>query len=327
MTAVLVLESLRLDKKVTVSANAHATGGSGAGLQRGEVLTVEQLLTAMLVASANDAAVALAEATSGSVGEFAKKMNAKARELGLTNTHFVNPDGLNAERHFSSAKDLATLARYAMQEPLFRQIVRTREYALPYPGDEPPRKLKNSNALLGKQAWVTGIKTGSTPYAGYCLVASGTRDGVSLLSVILGASDDSTRWSESQSLLEFGFSLYPRTVLADKGQVFDELATPDVLGRRIRLVAERSLTVSLFKSDAVTTSVHVDRPVTLPVHVGEVFGAVEFSKDGKSVGSVNLVAAQPIEKASFMSVLDHWRALGPPLALDNYLGDLPAGWG
>lgn len=323
MTAVVALESLKLDAKVTISANVPATIGSSLGLQKGQVLTVEQLMYALLVPSANDAAVALAEAAAGSTQAFVKKMNEKAKSLGLSNTHFVNPSGLNAANHFSSAKDLATLAQYAMRDPVFRGIVRTREFTIPMPGQDSPHKFENHNLLLNWQAWVTGVKTGSTPYARNCLVASGTRDGVSVISVLLGAVEDEIRWKESKALLTFGFSLYPRTVLADKGEVITELPAPDGLGRRVRLVADRSLVVSLFKSDVVTSSVKVDREVVLPVRLGEVYGAIEFTVEGRSLGSVKLIAAQPVEKATLEMILGFWGDLWPPLRLGDYLQALP----
>ena len=322
MTAIVALESLAPKTKVTISGNAAATTGSRLWLEKGEVLTVEQLMYGLLVSSANDAAVALAEASAGSTRAFVEKMNAKAKALGLSNTHYVNVNGLNAEKHFSSAKDLAILAQHAMLDPVFRRIVRTREYTLPDPANpEISLKHENHNLLLGWQAWVTGVKTGSTPYAKYCLVASGTRDGVSLVSVLLGAAEDDVRWKESKALLKYGFSLYARTVLADKGEMVTELAVPDGLDRRVRLVADRSLVVSLFKTDVVESSVRVDRDVILPVQAGDVFGTMEFTLDGKSLGSVSLIAAQPVENVTIKMILDHWRDRWLP---NLALGDLSA---
>jgi D-alanyl-D-alanine carboxypeptidase (penicillin-binding protein 5/6) len=320
MTAVVALESLTLDTNVTISGNAAATIGSSLRLKKGQVLAVKQLMYALLVSSANDAAVALAEASAGSTQAFVAKMNDKARALGLSNTHFANVSGLNAEKHFSSARDLAILAQYAMLDPVVRRIVRTREYTLPDPAN-PGIFLKheNHNLLLGWQDWVTGVKTGSTPYAKYCLVASGTRDGVSLISVLLGAAEDDVRWKESKALLKYGFSLYSRTVLADKGEMAAELAVPDGLDRRVRLVADRSLVVSLFKTDVVESSVRVDRDVVLPVQSGDVFGTMEFTLDGKSLGSVSLIAAQPVENVTIKMILDYWRDRWLP---NLALGDL-----
>ncbi|MBN1631637.1 MAG: D-alanyl-D-alanine carboxypeptidase, partial [Thermoleophilia bacterium] len=184
MTAILALESLDLNHKVTVSAKAVSTIGSKASLVAGETLTVEQLLYALMVVSGNDASMALAEAVSGDVDTFVQRMNAKAKKLGLTNTHFVNPCGLNNKKHFSSAKDLAFLAQYALRDPVFARIVDTIDFSLPPIPPVPPatqetlRVFDNQNELLKQLSWATGVKTGSTPYAKYCLVTSGAREGV-----------------------------------------------------------------------------------------------------------------------------------------------------
>jgi D-alanyl-D-alanine carboxypeptidase (penicillin-binding protein 5/6) len=319
MTAVLVLETLELDAKVTVSANAVATIGSKSSLQRGEVLTVEQLLNALMVVSGNDASIALAEAVAGSVEAFVERMNAKAEALGLTNTHFVNPCGLNNKKHFSSAKDLATLAQYALRDPVFSRIVDTIYFSLPPLAAVPPatketlRDFDNQNELLKRLTWVTGVKTGSTPYAKYCLVASGSLEGVSLVAVILGAEESEIRWKEARSLLEYGVRLYPRTLLVDTGEAVAEVDVSDHLGRRVKLVAAGPLVARLSKTDVVTGTVRLDRALVTPVHVGDVFGVLEFTLDGESVGSVGLIAAQPVERPTIQVMLDYWKHLRPKL--------------
>jgi serine-type D-Ala-D-Ala carboxypeptidase (penicillin-binding protein 5/6) len=319
MTAVIVLESLELDKKVKISANAVSTIGSKASLQRGEVLTVTQLLYALMVVSGNDASIALAEATAGSVEAFVERMNEKAKELSLTNTHFVNPCGLNNKKHFSSAKDLATLAQYALKNPVFASIVDTIYFSLPPIAAVPPatkvtlRDFDNQNELLKRLAWVNGVKTGSTPYAKYCLVASGSMEGVSLVAVILGAEEDEIRWKEAKSLLEYGISLHPRTLLIHKGETVGEVDVSDYLGRQVRLVAARPLVARLSAGGVATGTVRLDRPLVTPVHVGDVLGVMEFTLNGRSLGSVDLIAAQAVEKPTIRMLLDHWKYLRPPL--------------
>jgi D-alanyl-D-alanine carboxypeptidase (penicillin-binding protein 5/6) len=307
MTAILVLESLELDKKVVVPKSATGTAGSLAGLVWGEVLTVEQLLYALLVPSGNDAALTLAQETAGSVQAFVQKMNEKAEEMGLTNTHFANPNGLHLENHYSSARDLATMAEYAMRDPTFRRIVDTPTYELPWPGkDAGVRKFKSGNVLLNEYPWVNGVKTGSTPYAKYCMVASGTLEGVSLIAVLLGAADDDTRWKETKSLLDYGLALFPRTLLVDRGQLVAELDVPDPLDRKVRLVAQKALTMRLAATEVVTASARLKGEVTPPVHVGEVLGVVDFSLDGTFLDSVELVAAQSLEKPAITDVMHYW---------------------
>ncbi len=317
MTALLVLESLDLDTEVTVSANAVATIGSKTMLVAGEVLTVEQLLNALLVVSGNDAGVALAEATAGSVKAFVEKMNAKADALGLTNTNFVNPCGLNNKKHFSSAKDLATLAQYALGDPVFSGIVDTIRFSLPpIPPVAPstkatPRDFDNQNELLHRYAWVTGVKTGSTPYAKYCVVASGTVEDVSLIAVILGAQEDETRWKEAKALFDYGFGLYPRTVLVNTGQLVTELDVGDLIDRPARLVTDRAIVARLSRTDVAKGTIRLDRALTLPVNVGDVFGTVEFTLEDRSLGSAKLLAAQSIQRPTIEMILDHWRSGSP----------------
>ncbi len=313
MTAVLALESLDLDATVTVSANAVATIGSKSGLQAGEVLTVEQLLYALLVVSGNDASVALAETIAGSVPAFVEKMNEKADALGMANTHFVNPCGLNNARHFSSAQDLAILAQYALRNPVFARIVDTIDLELPPLAPVPPatektlRKFDNQNELLKQLAWVTGVKTGSTPYAKYCVVASGTFEGVSLIAVVLGAGEDNTRWKEAKALLKYGLRLHPRTVLISRGELVAELDLPDRFGRKVRLVADKTVVVRLSETQVVTASATLDRAPAVPVRVGETFGKIDFTLDGKRVGSANLIAAQPVDTPTIQTILEYWR--------------------
>lgn len=319
MTAVLVLEKLDLDTQITISANAVSTIGSKSSLQKGEVLTVEQLLYALLVVSGNDASIALAEATAGSVEAFVEMMNAKAAELGLTNTHFVNPCGLNNKRHFSSAKDLAVLTRYALRDPVFSRIVDTIYFSLPPLAPVPPateetkRDFDNQNELLKRLAWVTGVKTGSTPYAKYCLVASGSFEGVSLVAVVLGAAEDEIRWKEARSLLEYGISLHPRTLLIDGGEWVADIDAADPLGRKVRLVAARPLVARLSETDTVTGTIILERTPKTPVKAGDRFGRMEFALDGQILGSVDLIAALPLERPPIRVLIDRWEHLRPLL--------------
>jgi D-alanyl-D-alanine carboxypeptidase (penicillin-binding protein 5/6) len=264
-----------------------------------------------LIISGNDAAVALAEATGGSVAGFVDMMNAKAKELGLKNTHFVNPHGVNKSAHYSSARDLATMAKYARTFPLFKQIVDSKGFCLPTIPGQPPRRWDSGNELVNQVGWVTGIKTGSTPYARYCLVASGTQEGMSMISVVLGADTSDTRWKESRRLLEYGFSLRPKTLLVGKGEPVLALDVPDVMGRTVKLIADTAMAVHLKKGDMVTRSVVIDREPAIPVGAGEVFGHVQFTLGGRSLGSVNLVAAQPVTRPTLGMIRYYWRARSP----------------
>ncbi len=313
MTATLVLEKMGLGDQVVVSANAVNTPEPVPFLKVGDVFTVEQLLYAMMLRSANSAAVALAEACSGTVQDFVALMNNKAAELGLNDTNFVTPNGLDKPGHQSTAADMAVLARYAMQNEEFRKIVSTQKYSLPLPG-RGTLTCQNTNQLLGKYEWVNGIKTGLTPKADQCFVGAGTKDGVNIISVVLGQPKTSVCFSESKALLLYGFSQYRYVDLMQKGVVVADAEVPYHLDGRLQLVTASDVHVELYKNQSVTASVVVDRPLKLPVRAGEVFGKVTVTVDGKVVGTGDLVAAQSYDKTSLGGkVAYYWHRLGRQL--------------
>jgi len=303
MTGILVLEKMDLATKVTVSAKAAQTIEPKTWLREGDVLTVEQLLYALLLRSANSAAVALAEACSGSVEAFAAEMNAKAAEIGMEDTHFVNPNGLDANGHQSTAVDMATLGRYAMDNAMFRKIVATPKYTVSLPGRSEPTVFVSTNKLMGQVDWVNGIKTGLTPKAEQCLVASGTRDGVSIISVILGQPSTQVCWDESKALLEFGLSQYRRVSLLEKGLKVAEADVPYAIGDKIELVTAKAVEMELYKDDKVTAAISLDRSLELPVREGESFGRVTLTLDGKTVDTVDLVATDSAAEPTLRSKL------------------------
>jgi serine-type D-Ala-D-Ala carboxypeptidase (penicillin-binding protein 5/6) len=225
--------------------------------------------------------------------------------MGLENTHFVNAWGLHAEGHYSSARDLAKIAGVAMRDPEFRKIVSTKEYTLPLAGGVKNRLIKTSNQLLQDCDWVSGIKTGSTPWAGYCLVSSGTQDGLTLISVILGAKDDDTRDRESKALLEYSFERCQRKSLIDQGVVVLDVPLGDLLARQVRLVTASPFSRRLLGDGEITAQVKLSRKVALPVKAGEVFGELDFLQGDSDIGSVELIAAQTVDFPSIRLVLLH----------------------
>lgn len=212
MTAVVVLERAQLTEQVVAGRNVRAVGGHALGLRPGHRLSVRDLLSALLVLSANDAAMALAEHLGHSVEGFAALMNAKAKALGMRDTHFRNPHGMDAPDHYSTAYDLALLTRYALQSPTFAEIVRTRQMVITLRGPgkrrgrpmAAVRVLRSHNRLLTAFEGADGVKTGFTSEAGRCLVASAQRDERRLIAVLL---NDPRRWEDAASLLEYGFTL------------------------------------------------------------------------------------------------------------------------
>lgn len=216
LTALLVVESLPDDQVVTISERAaRAREGRAIGLEVGEHWRVGELLKVMMLHSANDAAVALAEAVAGSVEAFATLMNAKAIALGARESHFVVPHGLEAPGHYSTAHDLAIIARAALQQPRIADVVRLRTWELTRHGQR-PRLLVNSNRLLWRYPYADGVKTGWIPQSGHCLVASATRDGRKLIAVVL---DDQRPFTDAAALLDYGYSHYRLAKVAETAPV------------------------------------------------------------------------------------------------------------
>lgn len=313
MTGILVLENMALDERVDVSAKAAATSEPVPFLKEGDVFTVEQMLYALLLRSANSSAVALAEACSGSEEKFVSLMNEKAAELGMKDTHFVNPSGLDAKGHQSTAADMAVLARYAMQNDTFREIVSTETYELPLPGRK-AITCESTNKLLGAVNWVIGVKTGLTPKAEQCFVGAGSKDGVNIISVVLGQPSTDLCFRESKALMEYGFSQYRFATFLKRGEVVAEAEVPYQLDGRVQLATASPVAMELHKDDSVTVSVDVERPLQLPVAAGEVFGKVNVTLDGETVQSVDLVAKQSYGKTTLGSKVTYlWQRLGRAL--------------
>lgn len=206
MTAIVVLENANLNDTVIVSKKAAGTGGSRLGLKTGDKITINNLLYGLLLVSGNDAAVALAEHVSGSVEAFAEKMNQKAEELGLENTHFIVPHGLDMENHYTTALELAEMADYAMNNKKFAEIVATKAKTINISGRS--KSLINTNELLGNLEGVNGVKTGFTNGANRCLVTSVSRNGMNVIAVVLGADTKKDRTRDSVEIIEYAYKNY-----------------------------------------------------------------------------------------------------------------------
>ena len=300
MTAVIVLESMDLNAQVTMSGNAVSTRELETWTKAGDVFTVEQLVYSLMVPSHNQAAVALAEAYAGGESAFVSRMNAKAVELGMANTHFANPSGLDAPGHYSSAADLAILARYAMNSTTvgakFRDIVQTREYSLQSTAENGGSLVfRNSNELLSMYDWIIGVKTGETPNAKSCLVAAGTRHGISVVSVVMGVEPHEAVFTESLDLLEYGFARYQYVTVLDEGAPIAVASVP-YEDEPLQLIAEEEVGQELSKGQTLTATVVIDRALVLPVEAGQTVGRVELSVDGQLVGSVDVVTSRAAER-------------------------------
>lgn len=209
MTAIVMMENIgidRLNEEVTVSKEAATTIGSRLGLGTGDKITYNDLLYGLMLCSGNDAAVQIAISTAGSVPQFAELMNQKAESLGLTNTHFVTPHGLDRDEHYTTALELAKITDYALKNPKIAQVVSTREYTVTINGNK--KIISNTNELLGYLNGVNGVKTGYTSKAGRCLVTSTSRDGFDIITVVLGADTRKIRTQDSIKLIEYTYKNY-----------------------------------------------------------------------------------------------------------------------
>lgn len=298
MTARLALEELRPAQLVPAPSYVANPIESRIDLRPGEQMTVRDLLHALLLESANDAAVALATAASGSVGRFVQEMNSEARTLGLERTSFRNPIGLDEPGHATSAADLAELTRELMRDPVFRGIVAT-ESATLRSGDR-TRRLVTRNDLLRRLPWLNGVKTGHTQAAGYVLVASGRRGGVELISVVLGTGSEDERDSESERLLRWGFAQYRREEAVEAGEA---LARAEVRYRDepLTLVAGEPVQVTMRRGQEIVTDVDAPAQVEGPIAEGELLGAARVLVDGTERARVTLRAAAPVQAPSIVT--------------------------
>lgn len=306
MTALIVLERANPYEELTVPASAAIEGSSGR-LETGERLTVRELLTALLVASGNDAAVTLARGVAGSQQAFVAEMNTRARELGLTHTRFANPHGLDAPGHHSSASDLVRLASVAMRDSVFRRTVARRRASIPGPGGVGVREYESENELLGADSDVDGVKTGMTDDAGFTLVAHARRPalGVRLYAALIGSPSSAARARDGRRLLDWGFSQYVRATVVPAGAALGRVPVQGRPGTSVPYGVASALTVPLRLGMPLSQRVVVPARVPAPVTAGQPLGLVSVLQDGRVIGRGPLVAT---EGAGSPSLWDRLRA-------------------
>ena len=296
MTVLVALEHARLDDVVTVGSEAAGTGESTINLSTGERLTVAELVEAALIQSANDAAVALAEHVGGgSVPRFVTMMNAKARELGLTDTHFANPDGLDQSGHYSSARDVTTLAEAAMRVPFIRRTVRRTDADI-----SGGRHLHTWNDLLSTFPHLLGVKTGHTTGAGWSEVAAAAGRGVTIYATLLGEPSRSQRNDDLASLLAWGLSRYRVVAAVRTGRTYAKAALP--YGRDpVELVAARPMLRVVRIDRTLVERVTAPAAVSLPVTKGQPLGVVEIFAGGNLIARAPLVASRSVPRPGFVA--------------------------
>jgi serine-type D-Ala-D-Ala carboxypeptidase (penicillin-binding protein 5/6) len=332
MTATLLLEHAGLDRPVVASLRAAQTP-YGLHLRPGEVLSMHDMLYAILLRSANDGCVAAGEAVAGSVPAFVEMMNFKAKEIGCTDTHFVTPNGLYDRDHYTTAADLARMAIYATQYPLFNEIVGTRERIISRSMDRADCMMRNHNRLLSRYPGCDGIKTGYVHQSGKCLVASATRQEAGqpwrLISVVLNSPNI---YRDSAALLNYGFAHFRPIFVASKGEQIGSANVEGGIPRVVPAVAAADVTVIVPRSGAHRVERRFSLPPReAPLRSGSPLGQVTATLDGKPVASVSLFHGQPAQGVLLVSgarVKRDWVALSTrlgsgPLALVLLVGLAP----
>jgi D-alanyl-D-alanine carboxypeptidase (penicillin-binding protein 5/6) len=299
MTALLTAERAKLSQVCTASSYRPAPVESQIGLIPGERMTVADLLRGLMLESGNDAAMTLAQCVGGSTKAFVALMNAKAVELGLTNTHYSNPIGLDGRRNYSTAHDLAVLALELRRSSPFVRKIMNRTKATLTSGDH-PRTFANRNTLLEKAPWINGMKTGHTNTAGYILVGSGTRHGVTLVAVVLDDPSEAARNADALALLQWGMTRFVRITPVRADETEGQVAIRYRRGATLDLVTAGTVRRVVPRGTRITTrNVGLPDRVTGPVRRGQQFGVREVYADGVKVASVPIVAADAVPEAGF----------------------------
>lgn len=320
MTAILALENLDLSKTMVIDAETPYTEGARMYLTEGEEILTEQVLKAMLIVSANDAAVALGKEVGGNIPAFADMMNKKAVELGAKHTNFVNPNGLHEDGHMTTAYDLAMIAKYAMKKPAFRDIVLTYRYIIPATNKQDIRYLYNTNRLIydevtkvsaagvlrpAKYEGATGIKTGSTPEAGGCLISGAKQGDTELIAVVL-KSTSSGRFGDSIALLDYGFANFKSAKTMNKGALLGKVKVKRGTDRYVEAVAAEDAYATLpieASTGIIKTKVVLKEKMTAPISKGQKVGAVEIYEGDKLVGKVDAIATAKVEEGGILSYI------------------------
>ena len=286
MTALVVCEHCNVLDRMEIPKEAVGIEGSSMYLQEGEILTIQELLYGMMLCSGNDAATALAIYCGGTVEGFAELMNDTARKLGMVNTHFSNPHGLDSPDHYSTAYDLAILASHAMENPIFRTTVSTKSVNFG------KRSLVNHNKLLWRLEGADGIKTGYTKAAGRILVSSATRDERRLVAVTINAPDD---WNDHTALLESGFRDFKVRSVVSEGEVLDTLEIVGGTQASVDLIAAENFSYPLSSNDEIILQLPSKRFIYAPVSGGDFAGYAYACLNDVTVGKIPLIYADTVE--------------------------------
>lgn len=309
MSMLLIMEeiekgNLKWDEEITASENASKMGGSQIFLKAGEKMTVTDMLKGIAIASGNDATVAMAERIAGSEENFVRKMNAKARELGLKNTNFVNSTGLTADNHYSSAYDMSLIAKELIKHEKILEFTGTYEDYLRKDTDN-PFWLVNTNRLVRFYQGVDGLKTGFTDEAGYCLTATAKKDNMRLITVVMNEPTTSSRSSDTTKMLDYGYNVYTVKNIIDENAVIDKVKVSLGKELEVNIVPKETITILSKKTDEkrdISYDVKLDK-IVAPINRGDKVGIINIIEDGKVLSTVEATVQKDIPKANFLTIL------------------------
>lgn len=301
MTMLLICEAIQnkevtLDTVMTASERAKSMGGSTIFIDTNEKMTLNDLLKGIAVASANDACVVVAEHLCGSMESFADKMNKRAQELGMKDTHFVNCNGLDVEGHYTSAYDIALMSRELLKHKMIEKYTTIWMDTL----RDGKFQLANTNKLIRFYKGANGLKTGSTSNAGCCISAAAKRDGMQLIAVVMGAQNSKDRFNAAREMLDYGFSQYSVTSFGDKDS--EVCTVPVIHGKSDSVIAltDKSSNVVIEKAskDKIKTHINVPENLKAPIKKGDVIGEIIISLDGETLSKANLISNRTVKKKS-----------------------------
>ena len=308
MTLLLIMENiesgnLKWDEMVTTSEHAASMGGSQIFLEVGEKMSVRDLVKGICIGSGNDAAVAMAERIGGTEEEFVKMMNNRARDLGLVNTNFVNACGLDDDNHYSSAKDMAVIARELVKHDEILEYTGTYEDYLRKDTDN-SFWLVNTNKLVRYYQGVDGLKTGYTSNSGYCITTTAKRNNLRFITVVMGEPSSSIRNSETTAMLDYGFNTYQIDTLVNKNKLLSKVKVNMGVDEEVDIVSSEDINILNSKvgnKRNVSYEVKLDN-IKAPVKVGDVVGKINIIEDGKVIMEVNATVKNNVDKANIFIV-------------------------
>ncbi len=293
MTAILVIENLDLSQKYRVPDEAVGIEGSSIYLEHGEILSGEELLYGLMMASGNDAAYALAMLTSGSAEQFVSLMNDKARDLGMENTHFEDPCGLEYKNHYSTAYDMAILCRYALNNEKFAEVVSTKNYQISGSEEGTVRYLYNKNKILGGFEGGNGIKTGYTRVAGRCLCSSATRNGMQVICVVL---NDHDWFNDSMSLMNKAFDEYSLVNITEKENFSGMINICGGKSEKCDIIIKNEIKYPIKANESIVCTYNVEKSICAPVKANQKVGEAKYYLDGTEIAKTDIVTKESVGK-------------------------------